>query len=63
MKALLSRLLDALLGPPTSDVLAPRPRVTPDPQHAAELDRRFAELAYTPESVAFHRDRRQERLQ
>ena len=37
-----------------------RPRVTPDPQHAAELARRFSELAYTPE-LGFHRDQRQER--
>ena len=37
-----------------------RPRVTPDPQHAAELDRKFSELAYSPEN-AFHRDQRQVR--
>jgi hypothetical protein len=37
-----------------------RPRVTPDPQHAAELERRFNELAYSPEN-GFHRDRRQVR--
>ena len=37
-----------------------RPRVTPDPQHAAELEKRFSELAYCPET-GFHRDRRQER--
>ena len=35
-----------------------RPRVTPDPQHAAELDRKFSELAYSPEN-GFHRDQRQ----
>jgi hypothetical protein len=37
-----------------------RPRVTPDPQHAAELQRRFSELAYSPEN-GFHRDQRQTR--
>ena len=37
-----------------------RPRVTPDPQHAAELDRKFSELAYSPEN-GFHRDQRQVR--
>jgi len=37
-----------------------RPRVTPDPQHAAELEKRFNELAYSPEN-GFHRDRRQDR--
>ena len=35
-----------------------RPRVTPDPQHAAQLDRKFSELAYSPEN-GFHRDQRQ----
>lgn len=37
-----------------------RPRVTPDPQHAAALERRFSELAYSPEN-GFHRDQRQDR--
>jgi hypothetical protein len=37
-----------------------RPRVTPDPERAAELEKRFSELAYSPET-GFHRDRRQER--
>ena len=37
-----------------------RPRVTPDPQHAAELQRRISELAYSPEN-GFHRDQRQVR--
>jgi hypothetical protein len=37
-----------------------RPRVTPDPQHAAELEKRFSELAYCPEN-GFHRDQRQDR--
>ena len=37
-----------------------RPRVTPDPQHAAELARRFSELDYNPEN-GFHRDQRQVR--
>jgi hypothetical protein len=37
-----------------------RPRVTPDPQHAAELAKRISELAYCPEN-GFHRDQRQNR--
>lgn len=37
-----------------------RPRVTPDPQRAAELQRRFSELAYSPEN-GFHRDQQQAR--
>lgn len=37
-----------------------RPRVTPDPQRAAELEKRFNELAYSPEN-GFHRDQRQHR--
>lgn len=37
-----------------------RPRVTPDPQHAAELEKRLRELAYCPEN-GFHRDQRQDR--
>jgi hypothetical protein len=37
-----------------------RPRVTPDPQQAAELEKRFSELAYCPEN-GFHRDQRQDR--
>jgi hypothetical protein len=37
-----------------------RPRVTPDPQRAAELQKRFSELAYSPEN-GFHRDQRQDR--
>ena len=32
-----------------------RPRVTPDPQQAAELQRRMSALAYCPEN-GFHRD-------
>ena len=42
---------------PTSIV---RPRVTPDPQRAAELEKRLKELAYSPEN-GFHRDQRQVR--
>jgi hypothetical protein len=38
-----------------------RPRVTPDPDHAAALQRRMNELAYHPEN-GFHRDRLQDRL-
>lgn len=37
-----------------------RPRVTPDPQHAAELEKRFSELDYSPQN-GFHRDQRQNR--
>lgn len=37
-----------------------RPRVTPDPRHAAELARRMSELAYNPEN-GFHRDVQQDR--
>ena len=37
-----------------------RPRVTPDPDRAAELQRRIDELAYHPEN-GFHRDQRQDR--
>lgn len=37
-----------------------RPRVTPDPHHAAELEKRLRELAYSPEN-GFHRDQRQHR--
>ena len=37
-----------------------RPRVTPDPQHAAALAKRFSELAYSPEN-GFHRDQQQVR--
>jgi hypothetical protein len=50
---MLSRLRDL----PTSIV---RPRVTPDPQRAAELEKRLRELAYSPEN-GFHRDQRQGR--
>jgi hypothetical protein len=38
-----------------------RPRVTPHPEHAAELERRMNALAYCPEN-GFHRDRCQSRL-
>jgi hypothetical protein len=37
-----------------------RPRVSPDPVQAAELERRVRELNYTPEN-GFHRDRVQQR--
>lgn len=39
-----------------------RPRVTPDPNQAAELERRFNSLAYYPEN-GFHRDRMQDRVE
>ena len=35
-----------------------RPRVTPDPERAAELQRRFESVQYRPET-GFHRDRLQ----
>lgn len=41
-----------------SDALPVRPRVTPDPERAAELQRRIDALQYRPE-VGFHRDRLQ----
>jgi hypothetical protein len=37
-----------------------RPRVTPDPAHAAELQRRMSAMSYSPEN-GFHRDRAQHR--
>lgn len=37
-----------------------RPRVTPHPEHAAELQRRMEALAYHPQN-GFHRDLRQSR--
>lgn len=37
-----------------------RPRVTPDPDRAAELQRRMTALTYYPEN-GFHRDQRQRR--
>jgi hypothetical protein len=43
----LRRFIDWLL--PSSDVLQPRPRVTPDPQQRAELERRFGEIDFVPE--------------
>jgi hypothetical protein len=50
-------MLFRLREQPSSTV---RPRVTPDPQRAAELERRISELAYNPEN-GFHRDQRQGR--
>ncbi len=38
-----------------------RPRVTPHPEQAAELQRRMESLSYYPEN-GFHRDRSQRRL-
>ncbi|WP_153067027.1 hypothetical protein [Steroidobacter cummioxidans] len=40
------------------DSLPMRPRVTPDPERAAELQRRIDALQYRPET-GFHRDRLQ----
>lgn len=39
-----------------------RPIVAPDPQSAAELERRMAGMDYVPQT-AFHRDRQQERVE
>jgi len=41
-----------------AEAMPVRPRVTPDPERAAELQRRFEALQYQPE-VGFHRDRHQ----
>lgn len=38
-----------------------RPKVTPDPRAAAELEKRMREVRYVPES-AFHRDQVQKQL-
>lgn len=38
-----------------------RPRVTPRPDHATELQRRISSIHYQPEN-GFHRDRSQHRL-
>lgn len=62
LSALVVGALTFLRRAPRSDVLAARPRVTPDPQHAAEIEKRFGELDYSPEN-GFIRDQRQERAQ
>lgn len=43
-----------------SESLPVRPRVTPDPERAAELQRRIDALQYKPET-GFHRDRLQDK--
>ena len=43
-----------------ADAMTVRPRVTPDPQRAAELQRRIEALQYRPE-IGFHRERLQTR--
>lgn len=58
--ARLRRFLNACRKPEPGPIVAVQPRVTPDPQHAAELERRFSELAYEPES-GFAKDTRVER--
>ncbi len=45
----------------STDVVV-RPRVTPDPNRAAELQRRMSSLEYCPEN-GFHRDRMQDRVE
>jgi hypothetical protein len=45
-----------------SDALPVRPRVTPDPEAAAELQRRMEALQYKPE-LGFHRDRLQRKAE
>lgn len=58
----LSRLVELCRRPPAPDLLkAVLPIVTPDPDAAAALARRRAELDYTP-TVGFLRDMRQERV-
>ncbi|HEY0938840.1 MAG TPA: hypothetical protein VGE08_01980 [Steroidobacter sp.] len=47
-----------IFRPRQSDALPLRPRVTPDPERAAELQRRIEALQYQPET-GFHRDRLQ----
>lgn len=41
-----------------TDSMPMRPRITPDPERAAELQRRIEALQYRPET-GFHRDRLQ----
>ncbi|MBL8269968.1 hypothetical protein [Steroidobacter sp.] len=45
-----------------SESLPVRPRVTPDPERAAELQRRIDALQYKPET-GFHRDRLQDKAE
>lgn len=47
-----------IFRPKQTDSLPVRPRVTPDPERAAELQRRMDALQYKPET-SFHRDRLQ----
>lgn len=47
-----------IFRPRQSDAMPMRPRVTPDPERAAELQRRIDALQYRPET-GFHRDRLQ----
>ncbi len=49
------KLIDWLLGPWTSEVIESAPRVTPDPEAAAHLQRRSSDVGYTPE-YGFLRD-------
>ncbi len=49
-----------LLRLKSSELSVMRPRVTPDPARAAELQRRISEMSYSPEN-GFHRDRAQHR--
>jgi hypothetical protein len=53
---MLTRFLDWLFGPSPSDVVDQRPRLKPDPQNAAELERKRASIDYVP-SDGFHLDR------
>lgn len=36
-----------------------RPKVTPDPVQAAELEKRIRSVNYVPKSSPFHRDQKQ----
>lgn len=58
---MLKRFISWLLPAPSSDVLQPRPRVKPDPQQTAELERRCAAINYEPE-IGFIKDHRQEKI-
>lgn len=49
-----------LLKYKSAEMAVMRPRVTPDPAQAAELQRRMSSISYSPEN-GFHRDRAQRR--
>jgi hypothetical protein len=57
----LTRFLDCWRKPGPEPITPVQPRVRPDPQHAAELERRRAGLAYQPDNP-FHKDTLQEKF-